>query len=213
MLTLLTKVLEMGVSERKLRDLEKIRLQIIEQSWLIVQEEGWQALSIRKIADAIEYSVPVIYKHFENKDAIVAYFTKVGFSLLATQLASAVDSSRTADLNLYHLATSYWKFAFENKKYYEIMFGLGIPQCEVVNSIKEMKVASDVMLNCISKCIEENQVEQIDLFLKFKTFWSILHGIITIEFISNTATDPEVVSPILTDAIEGFIISLKHHNK
>ena len=69
----------MGVSERKLRDLEKIRLQIIEQSWLIVQEEGWQALSIRKIADAIEYSVPVIYKHFENKDAIVAYFTNSRF--------------------------------------------------------------------------------------------------------------------------------------
>jgi len=177
-----------------------------------VQEEGWQALSIRKIADAIEYSAPVIYKHFENKDAIVAYFTKVGFSLLAKQLASTIKASETADVNLYRLAISYWKFAFENKKYYEIMFGLGIPQCEVVNSIKEMKVASEVMLNCISRCIKENHVDRIDLFLKFKTFWSILHGIITIEFISNTTTNPEEVSPILIDAIQGFIISLKHNN-
>lgn len=92
------------------------------------------------------------------------------------------------------------------------MFGLGIPQCEVVNSIKEMKATSTVMLTCISKCITENNVDQIDLYLKFKTFWSILHGIITIEFLSNKETNPEEVSPILTDAIQGFIISLKHHN-
>lgn len=212
MLTLLTKKHNMGVSERKLRDLEKIRLQIIEQSWQIVQEEGWQALSIRKIADAIEYSAPVIYKHFENKDAIIAYFTKVGFSLMAKELASAVDHNKTADQNLFDMASSYWKFAFEHKKYYEIMFGLGIPQCEVVNSFKEMKAASDVMLSCISTCVEENRVEDINLHLKFKTFWSILHGIITIEFISNNETNPEEVSPILTDAIQGFIISLKYNN-
>lgn len=202
----------MGVVERKLRDLEKIKLQIIEQSWLIVEEEGWQALSIRKIADAIEYSVPVIYKHFENKDAIIAYFTRQGFAMMAEQLASAVDLNKNADDNLYNIATSYWKFALEHKKYYEIMFGLGIPQCEVVNSIKEMKATSTVMLTCISKCITENNVDQIDLYLKFKTFWSILHGIITIEFLSNKETNPEEVSPILTDAIQGFIISLKHHN-
>ena len=202
----------MGVVERKLRDLEKIKLQIIEQSWLIVEEEGWQALSIRKIADAIEYSIPVIYKHFENKDAIIAYFTRQGFAMMAEQLASAVDLNKNADDNLYNIATSYWKFALEHKKYYEIMFGLGIPQCEVVNSIKEMKATSTVMLTCISKCITENNVDQIDLYLKFKTFWSILHGIITIEFLSNKETNPEEVSPILTDAIQGFIISLKHHN-
>lgn len=202
----------MGVVERKLRDLEKIKLQIIEQSWLIVEEEGWQALSIRKIADAIEYSVPVIYKHFENKDAIIAYFTRQGFAMMAEQLASAVDLNKNADDNLYNIATSYWKFALEHKKCYEIMFGLGIPQCEVVNSIKEMKATSTVMLTCISKCITENNVDQIDLYLKFKTFWSILHGIITIEYLSNKETNPEEVSPILTDAIQGFIISLKHHN-
>ncbi|MNL35176.1 hypothetical protein D3C87_1571900 [compost metagenome] len=154
----------------------------------------------------------MIYKHFENKDAIIAYFTRQGFAMMAEQLASAVDLNKSADDNLYNIATSYWKFALEHKKCYEIMFGLGIPQCEVVNSIKEMKATSTVMLTCISKCITENNVDQIDLYLKFKTFWSILHGIITIEFLSNQKTNPEEVSPILTDAIQGFIISLKHHN-
>ncbi|UIR57180.1 TetR/AcrR family transcriptional regulator [Sphingobacterium sp. SRCM116780] len=200
----------MGVSERKLRDQEKIKQQIIDQSWLIVQEEGWHSLSIRKIADAIEYSIPVIYKHFENKDAIVEYFTKIGFALLADQLALTVKQNKPADQQLNNLAVSYWNFAFENKKYYEIMFGLGIPKCEVVNSVKEMKAASDVMMNCIARCMEEHQIDNSNLYLKLKTFWSILHGIIAIELISNQETNPEEVSPILKDAIQGFIISLKY---
>ena len=64
----------MGISERKQRQQEEVKLEIIRCSWEIVEEQGWANLSIRKIADAIEYSVPVVYKHFENKEAIIAHF-------------------------------------------------------------------------------------------------------------------------------------------
>lgn len=43
-----------------------------------MKNEGWQSLSIRKIADAIEYSIPVIYDHFENKEAILHEMGKDG---------------------------------------------------------------------------------------------------------------------------------------
>ena len=43
----------MGIAERKLRQKEEVKCQIIDAAWKIVQEEGWQALSMRKIADRI----------------------------------------------------------------------------------------------------------------------------------------------------------------
>ena len=64
----------MGTTERRLREKEKVRAAILDTAWNMVKEEGWQSLSIRKIADAIEYSVPVIYDHFENKEA--GYFVQ-----------------------------------------------------------------------------------------------------------------------------------------
>src|SRR3546814_16906105 len=85
----------MGISERKQRQLEEVRTTILEQSWKIVEEEGWEALSIRKIADAIEYSTPVVYKHFESKDAILEAFSQEGYVRLAEKLATA-KASRTA---------------------------------------------------------------------------------------------------------------------
>ena len=59
----------MGIAERKLRQKEEMKSSILDAAWKLVQQDGWQSLSIRKIADAIEYSVPVIYYHFENKEA------------------------------------------------------------------------------------------------------------------------------------------------
>ena len=50
----------MGIKERRLREKEEVRSTILTAGWRLVKEEGWESLSIRKIADAIEYSIPVI---------------------------------------------------------------------------------------------------------------------------------------------------------
>ncbi|HEY0768921.1 MAG TPA: TetR/AcrR family transcriptional regulator, partial [Sphingobacteriaceae bacterium] len=78
----------MGIAERRLRQKEEVRSAILSSAWKMVKEEGWQSLSIRKIADAIEYSIPVIYNHFENKEAILLEFTKEGFQKLANKMAA-----------------------------------------------------------------------------------------------------------------------------
>ena len=56
----------MGIAERKLRQKEELRMMILDAAWQMVKQEGWQALSLRRISEAIEYSVPVIYDHFEK---------------------------------------------------------------------------------------------------------------------------------------------------
>lgn len=73
----------MSTTARREREIQELRSKIITQSWKIITEDGWQALSIRKIADAIEYSAPVIYKHFESKEAIIEYFSKSAYCLSA----------------------------------------------------------------------------------------------------------------------------------
>src|ERR1700744_2942364 len=119
----------MGIAERKERQRKEIRESILESAWKVVNEDGWQSLSIRKIADAIEYSVPVVYDHFENKEAILSEFNRQGFKLLGDKLKEAKDHHRKPSLQLEAIALAYWDFAFENKAYYQLMYGLGMPTC------------------------------------------------------------------------------------
>jgi AcrR family transcriptional regulator len=61
----------MASKDRILRLKEETRINILSAALQIVKEEGWQALSMRKIADVIEYTAPIIYEYFANKEAIL----------------------------------------------------------------------------------------------------------------------------------------------
>ncbi len=198
----------MGILERKLRQKVEVRTSILQASWQLVLDEGWQALSIRKIADAIEYSVPVIYSHFDNKDAILLEFTKDGFRLLAEKISQQRDSKSEASQQLEAIAQGYWDFAFEHKEYYQLMFGLGIPQCEQVNQVAEMKQFSDVLISVIQEAISASKQPEVSAFLKFHTYWSILHGLVSIQMIDRKTVTNPWSKLVLQDAIGGFIKAL-----
>lgn len=200
----------MGITERKQRHKEEVRESIIRAAWQIVQEEGWQALSIRKIADAIEYSIPVIYSHFENKDAILLEFTKQGFRKLNVELTQARDGEKSPAGQLEKMAQAYLDFAFRNKEYYQLMYGLGMPTCETVRQVVELGQFSELVQGSIKALISAgNKTGQVDAFLKYHTFWSLLHGLVSINLVNRACPD-EMQNLVLQDAVKGFIKNIEY---
>lgn len=199
----------MGIAERKLRQKEEMKSSILEAAWKLVQQDGWQSLSIRKIADAIEYSVPVIYYHFENKEAILLEFTREGFQLLTQKVSEARDETDQVDQQLMRMGKAYRDFAFGNVEYYQLMFGLGIPTCDMVNSIEEVKAFSNTLIEVVQKAIAQSNDPEADYWLKFHTYWSILHGLVSIQMIGDQGKYDPRNELVLQDAITGFIGTLK----
>ena len=204
----------MGITDRKLRQKEEVRASILDTAWELVVTEGWQSFSIRKIADAIEYSVPVIYSHFENKDAILLEFNRKGFRLLTEALTAAkTDKTNPAD-QIRAMGRAYWSFAFTNKEYYQLMFGLGIPSCETVSKIPAMVDFNQVITSSIVAMVPEGQSPAFDPFLKYQSFWSMLHGLVSINMASINNMDgspgheglPQLV---LEDVLCSFIRGLQ----
>lgn len=198
----------MGLTERKLRQQQELKEQIIVCSREIVEKEGWASLSIRKIADAIEYSVPVIYKHFENKEAISAYFVKEGFIQLLESINQEIDPQENIATKIKQLSVGYWLFAAKYPKHYEIMFGLGIPTCEKTNESEEIKRVSNLMLSLIDEAIKVSGKKDLDRYLKLKTLWSILHGIVAMDLLALSSKENICPSAVLADAIDGYIKSI-----
>lgn len=198
----------MGIAERKTRHKEELRSSILTAAWDMVLSEGWQSLSIRKIADAIEYSIPVIYNHFENKEAILLEFSKEGYQLLACKLEQARATVPTPEEQLKVMADAYWDFSFEHKEYYQLMFGLGIPACEMVNQHEEIKKMTHIMISTIQQALQVSANPEADFFLKFHTYWSILHGLVSIQMIDNGQQPDHKGKLVLQDAMAGFCKSL-----
>jgi AcrR family transcriptional regulator len=199
----------MGIAERKQRQKEEVRGSILRAAWALVLEEGWQALSIRKIADAIEYSVPVIYSHFENKEAILQEFLQEGFRLLNQDLQNAKDRAQNPAEQLEAIAHAYWNFAFRNKEYYQLMYGLGMPTCATVKQVPELGRFSDIVQAPIQHLISSSRQPGTNPLLKFHTFWSMLHGLVSINMVNRTACPDELHQMVLQDAIRGFIKNME----
>ena len=199
----------MGITERRQRQKEEVKTSILDTAWQIVDREGWQALSIRKIAEAIEYSVPVIYDHFENKEAILHEFTLRGFRKLNEQLRGAKSRFTDPGRQLEAMAYAYWQFAFENKEFYQLMFGIGLPTCETAQRIPEINALGELIIGPIQDIIKLNSNTEADPQLKFHTFWSMLHGLVSINMTGKGYNQEEINLMVLKDFLQGFLSGLK----
>lgn len=198
----------MGITERRQRQKKEVRTNILSTAWQMVKEDGWEAVSIRKIADAIEYSVPVIYDHFENKEAILLEFAKEGFQMLSKKIQQAKKQSDDPHEQLKAMADAYWNFAFKNKEYYQLMFGMGMPGCEIEKCFPERTGFRDLVMEPITSIISQGKNPNVNPCLKYYTFWSILHGLISMKNMRNPNASDEINKLVMDDAIEGFIKNL-----
>jgi len=198
----------MASKDRILRLKEETRVNILEAALDIVKEEGWQALSMRKIADKIEYTAPIIYEYFANKEAILLELNRQGYLKLAKELQQAKDAHTTPAEQLEAMWLSYWNFAFANKELYQGMFGITTScACKMVNELPEAELPWDIITAAIGELMKIEDMDSEIICTKYYTFWSIVHGLVSINLLDRGNSDA-INRQVLRDAITGIIRSI-----
>lgn len=199
----------MGSKERIHRLKENTRVNILDAAYDIVKEEGWQALSMRKIAEKIEYTAPIIYEYYANKEAILLELSKKGFEMLATRMKAAAEKHTEPAEQIEAIWLAYWNFAFAHKEYYQLMFGVEVNCCLMDELLPAGSTPYDIATEPIRKIMGIDDPEDERVCMKYYTYWSIIHGLISINIVRKGTTD-EINRQILKDAITGITRSLKH---
>ena len=199
----------MASKDRILRLKEETKYNILDAALQIVKEEGWQALSMRKIADVIEYTAPIIYEYFSNKEAILLELTRKGFLILAKDLEEAKAKHRLPGKQLEAMWVAYWNFAFANKELYQVMFGVSTNcgSCEMVNTMPEAGAPWEMFSEVIGEAMGIEDLDAEVICTKYYTFWSVVHGLVSINILSRGFSD-EVNHQVLKDAITSIIKNL-----
>ena len=196
----------MASKDRILRLKEETRINILDAALQIVKEEGWQALSMRKIADVIEYTAPIIYEYFSNKEAIILELTRKGFLILSRDMEEALQKHKSHDKQLEAMWLAYWNFAFTERELYQVMFGVNTNCCEMAKIIPESELPYDHIAGVIEKIMGTPTEDEV--CIKYFTFWSVIHGLISINLLQRGRSD-EMNHEVLITAINGIIRSLK----
>ncbi len=111
----------MGIVERKKRQKQALRERILDAARRIVMREGFAALSMRKIADAIEYSPATLYLHFASRDEIAHALCAEGYAQLLETFVPLAQIADPAE-RLKALGRAYVAFGVAHPETYRLMF-------------------------------------------------------------------------------------------
>lgn len=165
----------MGISERKSRERGEREDRIVAVARVVAESEGWDAVTIRRLAKEIEYSQPVLYSHFANRDAIVAAVAVEGFKELATVLRAAAGEANGRRDALMNVATAYVVFALSRPALYEAMFILPSQlRFAEAETRSELRAGFEAIAAVVSPFC-------VDVEIVTETFWAALHGLAELE--------------------------------
>ncbi|MDR1988948.1 MAG: TetR/AcrR family transcriptional regulator [Acidobacteriaceae bacterium] len=113
----------MGIKERHERDRESVRRAILDAACELFVADGYQNVSIRKIAERVEYSPAAIYSYFPSKDDIFFALAEEGFRLLHTTHNRYLDlDTLPPEARIRTLFLSLYEFSVEHPEYFALMF-------------------------------------------------------------------------------------------
>jgi AcrR family transcriptional regulator len=158
------------IAERKLRDKQARRSQIVSAARRIAELEGWSNVTVRRLADEISYSQPVLYAHFGSREGILTAVAIEGFKELGEALEKARKRVKRGSA-VESVAAAYLEFAASSPALYEAMFSLSLDVAfDDAATPSELRFAFSQLLELFQE--QSSQAEVLS-----ELFWASLHGI------------------------------------
>lgn len=167
----------MGVKERKERDRAEMRDMILQSAHQLFIDRGFEEVSIRNIAEAIEYSPATIYLYFKDKNEIFYALHGEAFKKFNNYMASLATIADPFD-RLIGMGEKYIQFTMDHPQYYEIMFIMDAPMdCdENRDEWEEGNKALASLENILIGCQQVGRFKDQDPKVLAFSIWSYMHG-------------------------------------
>jgi len=175
----------MPTNTRRARERASTRERIIEAALHVLETEGVAALTIRRIATDIEYSAPVVYQHFANKDALVLELVAHGHRLMLAEFEQAAEEPGI-DRRMLRIASQYVRFAGEHPHLYEVMNGTAVDADERRHAAEP---AIAVLKELLATWSEAHDVVLADPDEACDIIWGTLYGIASLGFLGTVGND------------------------
>lgn len=199
----------MGVAERREREREQLRAHIIDVSRDLLLEQGMSGLSMRSIAERIEYSPATIYLYFRDKDELLQAVMEAGFGRLHEVVMAELEEAgpdATWARQYSAMGRAYARFAIENPTYFRIMFELpGTSQLAKAERPTIDPNALERSEHMIRQAVEAGQFWVPDARRTAIYGWGLIHGLVTLYLaghLRDEVAGPEEFMTLIEDAMQ-----------
>ncbi len=167
----------LGIKERRQRQRQQLKESILSAAREIASAEGWQSVTIRRIAGIVEYSPPVIYEYFDSKEDLLLELVRTGYAGQLEYIEKARNTSVDPEEALLRMSRAWCHFAFEAPDLYQAMYGLGGVSFPVAELEKEGEKLGEAIGEVIEEILKKNGKATDDIWEKVTLGWGMLHGL------------------------------------
>jgi AcrR family transcriptional regulator len=201
-----------GVAERREREREQLRSRIIDAAGELLLEQGLVGLSMRAIAERIEYSPATIYLYFRDKDELVRAVVAEGFERLGAVMAAELGKvGETASALEQYGATgrAYARFGVENPSFFRVMFEL--PATAQVDCCGECEDDGSfaAVAELVGRAAEAGDVTGPEPRRAAVIGWGLMHGLTALYLSGHLREEvptPEAFNELIEDAMRSLIM-------
>jgi len=182
-----------AATDRREREKIAIRTKILDAARELFAEHGYDAVTMRTIAEKIEYTPTAIYYHFKDKDALIRELCDTDWGALAEEFQKIAAVANPTD-RLQATGRAYARFAFEHPNHYRLMFMTPHPSEELAPLERKGKPDQDAyafLLWTVGQAAAAGQLAPTwaaDIELTAQIVWAAVHGIIALEIAKGTDT-------------------------
>lgn len=157
------------------------RARIAEAALRLFLDEGFERVSMRRIASAVGYTPGALYAYFRDKDEILYALHVEGFARLRASIAGVERAALSPGQRLFRIGELYLRFAFENPRLYELMFITSRVTAQIRRDEKwEVGLDNyDRLRRVVRDCMAAGVLPRADLEAATFAAWSEVHGIAT----------------------------------
>jgi AcrR family transcriptional regulator len=203
----------MTIHTRRARQKALLHQEIIDAARDILARQGYEQLSMRKVAERIEYSPTAIYLHFEDKRDLVFQVCEETFGRLVHELESLDAEVKDPVQRLREGMRRYIAFGLRHPQHYLATF-VAVPHEQLPEDIARYNNpasngmrALGILRACVVACSDAGKFRKVDPDVTARGLWAALHGVtaLLIQMPNFAWGDQQaVVDSIIDTAIEGL---------
>ncbi|ROQ31034.1 TetR family transcriptional regulator [Frondihabitans sp. PhB188] len=182
------------------------RTHIFETARLIVEKQGVEAVTIRRLAAEIGYTAPVVYQHFTDKAAVLDAVLEDGFRRLGARMLSSL-ALESPESSITVVLREYLKFAQQNRGVYLLMNGMTNSRPNPERRAKAAAPVVEATLLAISSWAAETNTTTSQTDDECDTLWGIAHGMASLGFLDHIGFDRAWA--LTTQAVDAITTSWK----
>jgi len=193
---------------RRDRERAAARESILSAARDLARREGWDAVTMRRLANEIEYSANFAYRYFTGRDDILLALVRDGFTRLRDTMATAgqeatsrpaprseTGPSGPAAAAVRRAAHAYLDFALTEPELYQLMYSLGGVRVPATDTWSEGHAVGEIITALLTDA-GDAQPQQHVLQL-----WATAHGLIALQVVGRVDVDPTALHTLLEDAL------------